>query len=132
MNLAAKLNKFFVMVPHVDDEDLDMPEYRLLGHIRRRAGEGVCYASVASMATKTRMSERLVRRTLQRLERLGRITITIEPGGSYQIRPVGIMAENIKRLTPGESATPLRKRHPLAKTPSPSESATTPLAQAPP
>jgi hypothetical protein len=137
-------DKFFCTMLHIDDEDLDPFEYRLLGHIRRRAsgGEGSCFAAISSMARDTRMSERKVREVVKNLQRSGRIRVVTAPGCTQVILPLDMMDENIRRMknlrhpTPGESATPCKNARgvdggqPLAETPPPPcESATPPLAK---
>lgn len=83
----------------LDDAGLDPYEFRLFGHISRRAGEGTCWASMSAMAKVCGMCEDVLRRALKTLidrqmikreERPGRTTrLIILPPTMWILHPPG-------------------------------------------
>src|SRR5271170_2959223 len=91
---------YFVMMPHIDDEDLGPFEYRLLGHIRRKAGlDGVCNESMQTLAKNTRMGVARARAAIRELKRLGRIQVEYPAEvATPHLYPIDVMAENLRRI----------------------------------
>lgn len=104
--------KFYSIIPHIDDDDLDAYQMRLLVHIRRRAGSrGVCFESMPAMARATKMGLARTRKSFHELAWLQRIDWKLKRAPkakyeTYHITPCDMMPENIRRLTtPIESDT---------------------------
>lgn len=92
--------KYFAPMLHMDDDDLDPYEYRLLGHYRRVCGEngGKCTQSTRTIAGITRMSTGKVSNARKRLAALGRIRI-VYTKKTCEITLKDCWAENIQRYT---------------------------------
>ena len=105
----GSLAKYFSMMPHIDDDDLDPYEYRLLGHYRKQCGLSptkVCTESTSTTAKRTKMSAAKVRTARANLVVLGRIEVSGELGQTVHVRLKDCMAENLARYakpTPHES-----------------------------
>lgn len=98
--------KYFAPMLHMDDDDLDPYEYRLLGHYRRVCGEngGKCTESTRTTAEKTKMSTGKISGARKHLEALGRIKI-VYTKKTCEITLRDCWAENIARYvkrSPGE------------------------------
>lgn len=100
--------KYFALMLHIDDDDLDPYEYRLLGHYRRVCGatNKPCFESTLTTAKITRMSDDKVRATRKRLESLGRIIVDEQSGSTTKVTVCDLMAENVERY----SGYPYQKR----------------------
>lgn len=84
---AAPSSTLFVG-SHLDDAGLDVFQFRILGHLHRRAGsDGRAWPSVATIAEVCRIGERVVRRSLRTLVELGFVTAQPRPGRSTLYRP---------------------------------------------
>jgi hypothetical protein len=120
-------NAYFLMVPFIDEVELDPFEFKLLAYIKRRAGteKGSCYAQIDRMARESKMGHNTLRDALRGLEEKGRILITRQPGRTNLIRWLDVMPRNIEcyRPTPtGSGTTPVPDQgHP------PTGSGTTPV-----
>ena len=55
----------------IDDSDLDVYEFRLYAHLRRRAGDGEVWEKQENMAATCKMSRKKVNETLKSLEQKG-------------------------------------------------------------
>ena len=74
---------------HLDDAGLDVYQFRILGHLHRRAGsDGRAWPSVGTIAEVCKIGERVVRRSLRTLVKLGYVTATPRPGRTTLYRPV--------------------------------------------
>lgn len=76
--------KYFAPMLHIDDDDLDAYQYRLLGHYRRVCGanRGKCTESTKTTATVTKMSTGKVSAVRKQLAELGRINLDIKRAGT--------------------------------------------------
>lgn len=85
---SSGATKTFFVGSGVDDSGLNVYQFRILGHLHRRAGKnGRAFPSVASMAATCQIGERVVRRTLQELLDQSLITATKRPGRSTVYTP---------------------------------------------
>ena len=114
-NDAAQQSSHFALMLHIDDEDLDPFEYRLLGHYRRVCGmgDGECYEMTQTTAAKCKMSQQKVREARSVLQERGDITIERRDGGTSIVKVVTRMAENITRMTADRSITPVKNVRPV-------------------
>lgn len=110
--------KYFALMLHIDDDELDPYEYRLLGHYRRVCGatNKPCFESTLTTAKITRMSDDKVRSTRDRLEALGRIIADKPSGSTVKVTVCDLMDRNVERY----SAHPSRKQE-GSKSSNPSE-----------
>lgn len=70
------LKKYYAVIPHMADDDLDPYQYRLYGHYKRVCGqEGKCWESVKTTATKCKMSTGMVTKTRNELQSMGYIKV---------------------------------------------------------
>jgi hypothetical protein len=99
------IGKYFALMLHIDDDDLDPYEYRLLGHYRRVCGatNKPCFESTLTTAKITRMSDDKVRSTRDSLEALGRIIVEKPAGSTVKVTVCDLMAENVERHKPNPS-----------------------------
>jgi hypothetical protein len=102
--------RYYCIMPHIDDDDLDPFQYRLLGHIRRRAGEDGCFSQIKTLAKDTKMCHHKVREALKQLRRKHRITIEKRPGSTHLIVPVDMREVNEKRYA--KNGTPSKNGRP--------------------
>ncbi len=73
---------------NLDDAGLDVFQFRILGHLHRRAGsDGRAWPSVATIAEVCKIGERVVRRSLRSLVKLGYVTAEPRPGRTTLYRP---------------------------------------------
>lgn len=103
--------KYFAPMLHIDDDDLDPYEYRLLGHYRRVCGVngGKCSESVETTAAKTKMSVGKVSQIRRRLCALKRINLTEGGNNSIIVTLRDCWLENILRYTPSSDETSLHQ-----------------------
>lgn len=103
--------KYFAPMLHIDDDDLDPYEYRLLGHYRRVCGVngGKCSESVETTAAKTKMSVGKVSQVRRRLCTLKRINLTEGGNNSIIVTLRDCWLENILRYTPSSDETSLHQ-----------------------
>lgn len=96
------INKYFAMIPHMADDDLDPYEYRLYGHYIRVCGKtGTCWESAETTAKLAKMSAGKVSECRLVLAQKGYITMNEKPNnGGYDITIVDRMAENVARYSP--------------------------------
>lgn len=97
----SDLKKYRTELPNLyDDADLDVYEYRLLGHYKR---VGICREGLETTATKCRMSVGQVSEKRQSLADKGFVTLErLEMGGKryrYVIRVVDRWIENFARYS---------------------------------
>jgi len=86
-NLSAAGSTLFVG-SNLDDAGLDVFQFRILGHLHRRAGsDGRAWPSVATIAEVCKIGERVVRRSLRSLVELGYVTAEPRPGRTTLYRP---------------------------------------------
>lgn len=82
----------------LDDFGLDPYEFRVYGHVARRAGKyGECFAKVEAMASVCKMSTRKVRYTLRFLCEAGLLLEQKTPNRktvTYKLTPMESWAEN--------------------------------------
>jgi len=84
---AAPSSTLFVG-SHLDDAGLDVYQFRILGHLHRRAGnDGRAWPSVGTIAEVCKIGERVVRRSLRSLVKLGYVTAQPRPGRTTLYRP---------------------------------------------
>lgn len=85
---AAPSSTLFVG-SHVDDAGLDVYQFRILGHLHRRAGaDGRAWPSVGTIAEVCKIGERVVRRSLKALVKLGYVSAQPRPGRTTLYRPI--------------------------------------------
>jgi hypothetical protein len=92
-------NKWFAIIEHIADEELNPYQYRLYGHYRRVIGEvpgNTCWESTRTTAKNTQMSVGKVSSTRLELEDMGYITIADGEKDTLVIRIVDQMPRNIK------------------------------------
>lgn len=111
----SDIRRYFAMIEHMADDDLDVYEYRLYGHYKRVCGEGngrTCTEGARATAEKCGMSLGKVSSTRQSLADKGWITLTKHTektaGGKEFIREVEIeivdrWAENVTRYAKTEA-----------------------------
>ena len=89
---------FYAMIPHMDDDDLDPYEYRLLGHYRRVCGVNgnICTQSTRTLAEKTKMSTGKVTQARQSLAAKGRINLAYTKK-TIRVTLIDRWQENIER-----------------------------------
>lgn len=98
--------KYFAPMLHIDDDDLDPYQYRLLGHYRRVCGTngGRCEEGLTATAQKTRMSRGKASQVRRQLAKLGRITLTEGSNDSVVVTLRDCWRENILRYTSSSSS----------------------------
>ncbi len=85
-SVVCNRSDFAIVVPSfLDDYGLNPQEYRLYGHIVRRAGKDGCFESIPNMAVICLMNEKTVRKTLQILIAARFIKIAQERKGKTTI-----------------------------------------------
>lgn len=94
--------KYYHTMLNMSDDDLDVYEYRLLGHYQRvcgSAGHGSCWESTRTTATKTKISIGKVSAVRKSLQDKGYISITTEhdKADTLLIMIIDRWAENIMR-----------------------------------
>jgi len=88
LSTATGVSSSFFVGSAVDDAGLNVYQFRILGHLVRRAGsDGRAWPSVASIAETCGVGERVVRRTLSELVKLGLIQARPRPGRSTLYTP---------------------------------------------
>jgi hypothetical protein len=120
--------KYFSPMLHIDDDDLDPYEYRLLGHYRRVCGVngGKCTESAETSGLRTKMSAGKVSMTRKSLAQKARISLEYTNYGTVIVRLRDCWLENIQRYTKIENApspdeAPLHVVKPSSSSPSPDE-----------
>ena len=86
----GRADKGVVFVHSVlDDYGLTPPQFRIYGHLSRRAGSGVAFPAVASMARICKLHPQTVRKALRFLVKNGFITREHRPGTTpyYRLTP---------------------------------------------
>ncbi|NWF65616.1 MAG: hypothetical protein HXY38_15070, partial [Chloroflexi bacterium] len=92
--------KYFHIMLNIADDELDVYQYRLLGHYRRVCGDnsdGACWEGTRTTAARCKMSIGKVSKTRRELERLGYIKIESRPDDTLRITLVDRMADNVAR-----------------------------------
>lgn len=104
----GSIGKYFALMLHIDDDELDPYEYRLLGHYRRVCGatNKPCFESTLMTAKITRMSDDKVRDTRDKLEKLGRIIVERPSGSTVKVTVCDLMSRNVEQY----SVHPSRKQ----------------------
>ena len=86
-NPAAPSSTIFVGSA-LDDSGLNVFQFRILGHLHRRAGtDGRAWPSIRTIAEVCRIGERVVRRSLRELVTLGHVEAEERPGQTTLYRP---------------------------------------------
>ena len=104
----GSMSKYFCMMLHIDDDDLDPYEYRLLGHYRKICGLSPtrsCNEAIETTAARCLMSIATVRKARKSLAAQGCIHIDVKSHTSHAITIVDRMALNIARY--GKSDSPI-------------------------
>lgn len=109
---SSNPQKYYAVIEHMADDDLDVFEYRLYGHYKRVCGqEGACWESVRTTAEKCGMSAGMVSKARRGLVEKGFISETVitkdsAAGKSYTVgiavELVDRWLENVKRYSPSE------------------------------
>lgn len=110
VNNEADPNRFYAMIEHMADDDLDVYEYRLLGHYKRvcGVGGGKCTEGIRTTAQKCKMSIGQVSKTRKSLVKAGWIRVKVfdrqTEAGNKVIDGIAItlanrMTENIARYS---------------------------------
>lgn len=95
----------------IDDAELNVFQFRILGHLHRRAGaDGLAWPSIRTISEVCRIGERVVRRSLRELVQLGHVEAEARPGRSTLYRPSACKP----RSAPVEEQVPLSAAAPLA------------------
>lgn len=112
-HLDHKDRCYFTMIPHMADDDLDAPEYRLYGHYRRVCGEngGQCDETEKTTMSKTRLGRHALIRARNSLIQHGLIRIVRQgmkdsrgvQGQTTVIEVIDIWAQNRLRYVSGQS-----------------------------
>lgn len=87
-DLTPVPNKGFHCLPNSVDDELNVYQYRLLGHYKRVCGEsvdGACWESAATTAERTKMSVRKVKSTRAELQCLGYINLEARSGDTSRV-----------------------------------------------
>ncbi len=88
----------------LDDSGLNVYQFRILGHLHRRAGaDGLAWPSIRTIAEVCQIGERVVRRSLRELVNLGHVEAETRPGRSTLYRPAACKP----RSAPVEEQAPL-------------------------
>jgi hypothetical protein len=107
----SDLRRYFALIEHMAEDDLDLYEYRLLGHYKRVCGThgGQCTESVRTTANRIKgMSIGKVSEARRELERLGWIKVAVHAHPSQKgntvidgisVTLVDRMAENVARYS---------------------------------
>jgi hypothetical protein len=106
MNLSQDQSDFRVIfVPsEIDELGLSAAQFRVYGHLARRAGKNDAYPGIPSIARICKLHEDTVRASLILLRQWNLISVTTRPGMT-----------NLYRLTrPSEWKTPLRNESPTS------------------
>lgn len=96
---SGSVNKYFAIIPHIDDDDLTVNEYRLIGHYRKLFGLNLPPETNAQTAAVTGMKVKDVRAARKGLVDKGRITINELTGVVVLVSLVDVMEENVRRYT---------------------------------
>lgn len=96
---SGPVNKYFAIIPHIDDDDLTVNEYRLIGHYRKLFGLNLPPETNAQTAAVTGMKVKDVRAARKGLVDKGRITINELTGVVVLVSLVDVMEENVRRYT---------------------------------
>lgn len=110
----------------LDDAGLTTEQFRVLAHLSRRAGDGVAWASNASMASICRVREETIVACLRELERRRIIVREVRPGKTNRFQIMPPNGWDLKQLesvngvgrTP---STPPKQSPPQTKPPHPPE-----------
>lgn len=111
-------SEFNVLFVHsaLDDLGLSAAEFRMYGHLARRAGQGVAWPAIASMAEVCRLHATTVRRVLRSLTEQHLITRESRPGDTDLYRltaPSQWQPRTVVSPDPCESdAPPSDENHP--------------------
>jgi hypothetical protein len=88
----------------LDERGLSASEFRVFCHVARRAGNGVCFASVPNMAAVCQLHPQTIRDALKNLTNLSMIGVTHRPGQSSEYK-----------IIPESEWQPYRKEYPTEK-----------------
>lgn len=92
------IGRYFGMIPHMADDDLDPYEYRLYGHYIRACGHtGASMESARVTAKITKMSVGKVSEARRELARFGYIKTAPAPNNGIVITVIDVTDENIRR-----------------------------------
>lgn len=102
----------FIMLPNMTDDDLNIYEFRLLGHYTRVCGQegGRCWQGIITISEKTGMSLGMVTKTRNSLEAKGFINVSVPDGKSRNrgaalcVSLVDRWEENTKRYSKEDGA----------------------------
>lgn len=105
----GSISAYFSMMLHIDDDDLDAYEYRLLGHYRKVCGlfrSGKCTEALETTAAACKMGLSTARSARNRLAQKGCIYLVETPGAPTGVTIRNRMPENLQRYTPITSDRP--------------------------
>ena len=88
VSTPASVGSTLFVGSHLDDAGLNVFQFRILGHLHRRAGsDGRAWPSVNTIAEVCKIGERVVRRSLRELVKMGYVKATPRPGRTTLYRP---------------------------------------------
>lgn len=94
------LTKYFSMMLHIDDDDLDPFEYKLLGHYRKQCGLSptrICTEAIETTAKAAKMSITKARAARKSLAKKGCIKLKTIKGKTVHVTIKDRMDENLAR-----------------------------------
>ncbi len=108
------INKYFSMMLHIDDDDLDPFEYRLLGHYRKFCGlhGHDCNESILQTAKAAQMNIKTAREARNHLVEKRRITLVPTRNNIVAVVLLDCMQENLERY-----ASPIKNGRALDASP---------------
>lgn len=127
-NESSDKPRYFSMIPHIADDDLNLHEYRLYGHYVKVCGMrgGTCEESMRELASKlgigkttlTKTRDSLLQKGYIRYKRVGRADAQVGKGETYVITISDKWSENEMRYCmPDLDAVPMQERSPKVTVP---------------
>ena len=102
---AAPVSTLFVGSA-IDDAELNVYQFRILGHLHRRAGaDGLAWPSIRTIAEVCKIGERVVRRSLRELVNLGHVEAEERPGQTTLYRPAACKPTSAPTSAPASAPT---------------------------
>ena len=109
---AAPVSTLFVGSA-IDDAELNVYQFRILGHLHRRAGaDGLAWPSISTIAEVCKIGERVVRRSLRELVQLGHVEAEERPGQTTLYRPAACKPKPAPAPLADQPDLPLADRQP--------------------
>jgi hypothetical protein len=81
------MNSPMMILAALDDAGLSPVDFRVLGHICRRAGDKDCYASIRTIAKTCRINEKTARASVHRLGKMGWVSLQKRTGQTSVLIP---------------------------------------------